>query len=215
MLRRHRCMPNLLPRLSSVRAGIVTGTTTGTVIGSVGSGKSAIGADGNGMTRETIAAGLEVIGATTMTAVVREATGTATTKMTAVGATTNASARLVSFCVPILSASLAHTAYVIRELYPAAMSGVEASNAAKHGGHDRRLSSVPQKPPGRMPTRHCFARSPRVYVLRSRSPDDRAPATLIECAAHCCGFAQQRDAALRCALSRGRPCRVLTRANLT
>jgi hypothetical protein len=60
---------------------------TGVVTGNVGSGKSDIGVTGNGMTRETIAVGLEVIGATTMKVAGREATGTTTMTMTAVGVT--------------------------------------------------------------------------------------------------------------------------------
>ncbi|NPT58303.1 hypothetical protein GNZ13_28035 [Paraburkholderia sp. 5N] len=66
---------------------MATGTMTGAVIGNIGSGKSATGVNGNGMTRETIAVGFEVMGATTMTAAAREATGTTTMKMTAGGVT--------------------------------------------------------------------------------------------------------------------------------
>src|ERR1700736_5789857 len=74
-LRPHRCMSNHLLLLSLVRAGMVTGTMTGVVIGSVGRGRKTPGGNGNGMPHETIAAGLEMIGATTINAASSEATG--------------------------------------------------------------------------------------------------------------------------------------------
>src|ERR1700676_2045587 len=88
-LRPHRCMSNHLLLLSLVRAGMVTGTMTGVVIGSVGSGRNTTGANGNGMTHETIAAGLEMIGATTINAASSEVTGTTTMKITVGGVTIN------------------------------------------------------------------------------------------------------------------------------
>jgi hypothetical protein len=83
------------------------------VIGSVGSGKNTTGANGNGMTHETIAAGHAMIGATTINAVSSEATGTATMKTTVGEVTINAKAAVVAFGVPELP-QLSHTACVTR-----------------------------------------------------------------------------------------------------
>jgi hypothetical protein len=69
----------------------VTGTMTGVVIGSVESGKNATGANGNGKTHETIAAGLEMIGATTINAASSAVTGTTTMKTTVGEVTINTS----------------------------------------------------------------------------------------------------------------------------
>src|ERR1700674_4985429 len=85
----NRCMSNPRPLLSLVRARMAPGTTTGVVIGSAGRGKNAIGANGNGMTHETIAAALEMIGATTVNAASSEVTGTTTMKITVGGVTIN------------------------------------------------------------------------------------------------------------------------------
>jgi hypothetical protein len=63
---------------------------TGVVIGSVESGKNATGARGNGMTHETIAAGLQMIGATTINAASTEVTGATTMKTTVGEVTINA-----------------------------------------------------------------------------------------------------------------------------
>jgi len=78
-----RCMSNLPPLFSLVRAGMVTGTMTGIVIGNIESGKSVIDAMANGMMHATTAAGLEVSGTTTINTVGRKTTGTVTMRMTA------------------------------------------------------------------------------------------------------------------------------------
>ncbi|WP_175105559.1 hypothetical protein [Pararobbsia alpina] len=62
----------------------------GVVIGSVGSGKNATGVNANGMTRGTIAAGIEMIGVTTINAGSSKVTGITAVKTTVGEVTINA-----------------------------------------------------------------------------------------------------------------------------
>jgi len=63
---------------------------TGIVIGSIESGKSVMGANANGTTHATTAAGIEMIGVTTINAASSKATGTTTMKTTVGEVTINA-----------------------------------------------------------------------------------------------------------------------------